>query len=58
MNDERKSMPPFDNEDDERNFWMIHDSTEYIDWSQAERDSTFPNLKRSFQTDSTNDKQM
>ena len=30
----------------ERRFWETHDSTEYIDWSKAER-VRFPNLKPS-----------
>ncbi len=35
---ERKSLQPipkFDSEDEEREFWATHDSTDYIDWSQA-----------------------
>ena len=54
MNDELKPIPQFDNEDEERNFWATHDSSEYIDWSQAERSFTFPNLKRSTHNGSTN----
>ena len=38
-----KKVPRFKNEDEERKFWSIHDSTEYIDWSKAER-AHFPNL--------------
>lgn len=41
-----KKIPSFKTEDDEREFWGSHDSTEYIDWSKAER-AVFPNLKRS-----------
>ncbi len=40
-----KSIPIFKNEDQEREFWTTHDSTDYIDWSKAEQVS-FPNLKR------------
>lgn len=40
-----KPIPGFKNEDEEREFWAIHDSTEYIDWSKAE-ETSFPNLKR------------
>lgn len=28
-----KSIPRFKNEDEERDFWAIHDSTEYFDYS-------------------------
>jgi predicted DNA binding CopG/RHH family protein len=41
-----KRIPKFKNEDEEREFWATHDSTEYINWNQAER-ITFPNLKPS-----------
>ncbi len=33
----------FKTEDEEIEFWDTHDSTEYIDWSKAEKVS-FPNL--------------
>ena len=39
-----KSIPKFKSEAEERKFWNTHDSTEYIDWSKAER-VTFPNLR-------------
>ncbi|RLD02917.1 MAG: hypothetical protein DRI56_13365 [Chloroflexota bacterium] len=39
-----KSIPEFENENDERAFWATHDSTEYMDWSQAEQ-VILPNLK-------------
>ena len=41
-----KQIPEFKSEDEEREFWATHDSTEYMDWSQAER-VTFPKLKPS-----------
>ena len=41
-----KQLPKFKNEDEEREFWATHDSTEFINWSQAER-ITFSNLKPS-----------
>ncbi len=44
-----KKIPSFKNEDEERAFWATHDSTEYIDWSEAER-AIFPNLKPSTET--------
>ncbi|KAF0107023.1 MAG: hypothetical protein FD146_2133 [Anaerolineaceae bacterium] len=37
-------IPEFQNEDEEREFWATHDSTEYVDWTQAKR-AVFPNLK-------------
>ena len=56
MNSEQVlTIPHFNDEDEERNFWATHGSTDYIDWSQAEQNSTFPNLKRSIQNDSTDD---
>ncbi|MBW1759649.1 MAG: BrnA antitoxin family protein [Deltaproteobacteria bacterium] len=39
-------IPEFKNEDEEREFWESHDSTEFIDWKQAER-VTLSNLKPS-----------
>lgn len=41
-----KPMPKFKNEDEEREFWATHDSTEYINWAEAE-EVIFPNLKPS-----------
>ena len=41
-----KPLPRFKNEDEEREFWATHDSTDYIDWSKAE-EAIFPNLKPS-----------
>ncbi len=41
-----KSIPKFKNEDEEREFWSKHDSSEYLDWKSAER-VLFPNLKPS-----------
>ncbi len=34
---ELKQLPEFANEDEEREFWDTHDSTEYVDWSKAKR---------------------
>ncbi len=41
-----KKIPTFKSEDEEREFWDTHDSTEYLNWDQAER-VTFSNLKPS-----------
>jgi predicted DNA binding CopG/RHH family protein len=40
----KKAMPEFRSEDDEREFWARHDSTEFIDWQAAVR-RKFPTLK-------------
>jgi predicted DNA binding CopG/RHH family protein len=39
----------FKNEDEEREFWSEHDSTELADWAKAER-GTLPDLKPSLKT--------
>jgi predicted DNA binding CopG/RHH family protein len=39
-----KQIPKFKNEQDEAEFWRTHDSTEYVDWSEAKK-TVFPNLK-------------
>jgi predicted DNA binding CopG/RHH family protein len=44
-----KSIPKFRSEDEEREFWATHDSTEYFDWSRAVR-AVFPNLQPSTRT--------
>ena len=45
-----KKIPKFKSENEERNFWATHDSTEYIDWSKAIKNPIFPNLKPSTET--------
>jgi predicted DNA binding CopG/RHH family protein len=50
MNSKRKAIPQFSSEDEEREFWATHDSVEYIDWSKAEKNPTFPRLKPSTRT--------
>lgn len=44
-----KTIPKFVTEDEERDFWATADSSEYFDWSKAER-VIFPNLKPSTET--------
>lgn len=34
-NKKLKSIPKFKNEDEERDFWATHDSTDYIDWNNT-----------------------
>lgn len=41
-----KPIPRFRDEAEERKFWEAHDSTDYLDWSKAQR-ARFPNLKPS-----------
>jgi len=45
----RKRIPTFEDETQEQEFWSTHDSTDYVDWSQAQR-VTFGRLKPSTQT--------
>ncbi len=46
MKKKLKTIPHFNSEKEERQFWLTHDSTEYVDYSNARRVS-FPNLKLS-----------
>ena len=46
MTKKLKPIPRFANEAAERRFWETHDSTDYVDWSKAQR-ARFPNLKLS-----------
>jgi len=45
----KRRIPEFRNEDEEREFWTSHDSTDYIDWSEA-REVIMPNLKPTLKT--------
>jgi predicted DNA binding CopG/RHH family protein len=45
----KKKLPNFENEDQERNFWAAHDSTDYLDWRQAKR-VILPALKPTLKT--------
>jgi len=42
-------MSKFKNEDEEREFWATHDSTEYVEWKKAKR-VVLPELKPSLKT--------
>lgn len=42
----KKKIPKFQSEAEERLFWQKHDSSEYIDWSDAEN-VVMPKLKPS-----------
>ena len=45
----KKRVPVFRNEDEEREFWASHDSTEFVDWKDSVR-ARLPNLKPSTAT--------
>ena len=45
----RKRLPKFADDDQERDFWASHDSTEYLDWKKANR-VKLPNLRPSLKT--------
>ncbi len=42
-----KPIPDFMTENEERDFWATHDSTDYVDWNNAIINPKFPNLKPS-----------
>jgi predicted DNA binding CopG/RHH family protein len=44
-----KQIPKFESEDQERTFWAKHDSSEFVDWSSAERKS-FSKLRPTLRT--------
>jgi predicted DNA binding CopG/RHH family protein len=49
MSKKLKEIPKFNNEDEERDFWMNSDSTEFIDWNAAES-KVFAKLKPTTRT--------
>ena len=46
---QKKQIPKFRSEAEERRFWSTHDSTEFVDYSRAKR-VLFPNLQPSVRT--------
>jgi len=44
-----KPLPNFSSEAEERTFWEEHDSTDYLDWDQAQH-VVLPNLKPTTKT--------
>lgn len=44
-----KKTPTFKTKSEERDFWVKHDSSDYVDWKQAQLVS-MPNLKPSTKT--------
>ena len=49
MPKKKLQIPEFESEEQEREFWAGHDSSDYVNWSQA-RKITFPDLKPSTTT--------
>ena len=49
MKKKLKTIPKFKTEAEEQVFWETHDSSEFVDWSQAQS-VRFPNLKPSTQS--------
>ena len=49
MGKQLKPFPKFANEAEERSFWESHDSSEYMDWSQA-KCVVLPKLKPTTKT--------
>lgn len=45
----KKKISEFKNEEEEREFWAKHDSTEFVDWKKATR-VVLPRLKPSTKT--------
>jgi len=44
-----RKIPVFKDKDEERAFWAVHDSSDYVDWERAER-ATLSKLKPSSKT--------
>lgn len=49
MNKSSKALPEFASEAQERAYWESHNSTEYLDWSKAQK-VTLPHLKPTTKT--------
>ena len=45
----KKNIPKFKTEEEEREFWATHDSSEYIDWSKS-KTIILPKLKPTLKT--------
>ncbi len=45
----QREIPVFKTEEEEREFWADHDSTDFLDWRNARR-AVFPSLKPSTRT--------
>jgi predicted DNA binding CopG/RHH family protein len=49
LSTKKKPVPELKSEDEEREFWAKHDSTEFVDWQAAQR-RKLPNLKPTLRT--------
>lgn len=49
MSIQLKAVPKFANETEEKVFWEAYDSTEYLEWTKAQR-VVLPNLKPTTKT--------
>jgi predicted DNA binding CopG/RHH family protein len=49
MKRQLKTVPKFASEAQERAFWETHDSTDYVDWTKAQK-VVLPNLKPTTRT--------
>jgi predicted DNA binding CopG/RHH family protein len=49
MKAQRKELPKFNSETEEREFWRTHDSAQYLDLSRMQP-AVFPNLKPTTRT--------
>ena len=49
MKKQLKTAPKFTTEEEERRFWELNDSSEYVDWKTAQQ-VVLPNLKPSTKT--------
>ncbi len=49
MQKKLKPIPQFKSENEEAQFWLSHESSDYIDWSKGVN-AVFPNLKPSSKT--------
>ena len=49
MKAQKKTIPEFKSEQEEREFWATNDSSEFIDWESAQR-AIFPDLKPTMKT--------
>jgi predicted DNA binding CopG/RHH family protein len=49
MSKQYKTAPKFASEAEERAFWEVHDSTDYLDWTTAQS-VVLPNLKPTTKT--------
>lgn len=49
MPNKQKVIPNFENEEEERTFWATQDSTDYLDWNEADA-VILPKLKPSMRS--------